>query len=364
MRARRGLRQGAAAAACPCAGAAPSASLCRPLPAADAATRRREGCNAVELRNLGRSGLRVSAIGLGCNNFGGRIDLEASRAVVHAALDAGITLFDTADVYGERGGSETALGEILGPRRKDIVLATKFGMPMDDAGALKGGSRRYIMAAVEASLRRLRTDWIDLYQLHQPDPLTPIEETLRALEDLTRAGKIRYAGCSNLPAWQVVDAVWTARAGGMAGFVSCQDEVSLVVRRHEAELMPAMRAHGLGLLPYFPLASGLLTGKYRRNAALPPGARLTKTQRLADKYLTDENWALAEKLGDFAESRGRTLLELAFSWLLARPPISSVIAGATTPEQVKANVAAGGWALGAAELEEVDRIAAAARAPA
>jgi aryl-alcohol dehydrogenase-like predicted oxidoreductase len=310
----------------------------------------------MELRNLGRSGLRVSAIGLGCNNFGGRIDLEASRAVVHAALDAGITLFDTADVYGERGGSEAALGEILGPRRKDIVLATKFAMPMDATGTLKGASRRYIIHAVEASLRRLKTDWIDLYQQHEPDPLTPIEETLRALEDLTRAGKIRYAGCSNMPAWQVVEAVWTARTAGLSGFVSCQDEVSLLVRRHEAELMPAMRAYGLGLLPYFPLASGLLTGKYKRNAALPPDARLTKTQRLADRYLTEENWAVTEKLGDFAKARGHTLLELAFSWLLARPPIASVIAGATTPEQVRTNIAAGQWALTADELSEVDRL--------
>ena len=312
----------------------------------------------MELRNLGRSGLRVSTIGLGCNNFGGRIDLEASRAVVHAALDAGITLFDTADVYGERGGSETALGEILGPRRKDIVLATKFGMQMDDAGVLKGGSRRYIMAAVEASLKRLRTDWIDLYQLHTTDPLTPIEETLRALEDLTRAGKIRYAGCSNLPAWEVVDAVWTARSNGLAGFVSCQDEVSLVVRKHEADLMPAMRAYGLGLLPYFPLAGGLLTGKYKRNAEMPAGARLTKIQRMADKYLTDQNWTLSEKLGDFAASRGHTMLELAFSWLLAKPPISSVIAGATKPEQIQANVAAGAWALTTEELMEIDAITA------
>lgn len=310
----------------------------------------------MDMRNLGRSGLRVSTIGLGCNNFGGRIDLEASRAVVHAALDAGITLFDTADVYGERGGSETVLGQLLGPRRKDIVLASKFGMPMDDAGVRTGGSRRYIVAALEASLARLRTEWIDLYQLHQPDPLTPIEETLRALEDLTRAGKIRYAGCSNLPAWQVVDAVWTARSNGFAGFVSCQDEVSLLERRHEAALMPAMRAHGLGLLPYFPLASGLLTGKYRRNAPMPAGARLTKTQRLADRYLTEANWSVAEKLGDFAAARGHTLLELAFSWLLARPPVASVIAGATKPEQIAANVAAGGWALRAADLAEIDAI--------
>ena len=310
----------------------------------------------MELRNLGRSGLRVSAIGLGCNNFGGRIGMEASRAVVHAALDAGITLFDTADAYGERGGSETALGEILGPRRKDIVLATKFALPMDDAETLKGASRRYIMQAVEASLRRLRTDWIDLYQQHRPDPLTPIEETLRALEDLTRAGKIRYAGCSNLPAWQVADADWTARHLGIPGFVSCQDELSLLVRGNEAELMPAMCAHGLGLLPYFPLASGLLTGKYRRNQPMPEGARLTGTQRLADRYLTDANWAAAERLQDFAEARGHTILELAFSWLLAQDPVSSVIAGATRPEQVQANVAAGGWMLTSEDLAEVDRI--------
>lgn len=310
----------------------------------------------MEIRNLGRSGLRVSAIGLGCNNFGGRIDLEASRKVVHAALDAGITLFDTADVYGERGGSETALGAILGPRRKEIVLATKFGMAMSDDGSRKGGSRRYVMQAVEDSLRRLKTDWIDLYQLHDTDPLTPIEETLRALEDLIRAGKVRYIGCSNLAAWRVVEAVWTARSLGLSGFVSCQDEYSLLVRRHEAELIPAMRACGLGLLPYFPLASGLLTGKYRRNQPLPEGARLTRTQRLADRYLTEANWSRAERLADFAAARGRSLLELAFSWLLAQAPVASVIAGATRPEQVAANVAAGGWKLDAEELAEVDRL--------
>jgi aryl-alcohol dehydrogenase-like predicted oxidoreductase len=310
----------------------------------------------MEIRNLGRSGLRVSAIGLGCNNFGGRIGLEASRAVVHAAIDAGITLLDTADVYGEKGGSETVLGEVLGPRRKDIVLATKFAMPMDTQGRKQGASRRYIVEALEASLRRLKTDWIDLYQQHKQDPLTPIEETLRALEDLTRAGKIRYAGCSNFAAWQVTEAVWTARSAGLAGFVSCQDEVSLLERRHDAELLPAMRASGLGLLPYFPLASGLLTGKYRRNAPMPPDARLTKTQRLADRYLTEQNWGIAERLGDFAEARGHTLLELAFSWLLARAPTASVIAGATRPEQIAANVAAGGWKLTAEEMAEIDRI--------
>ncbi len=310
----------------------------------------------MQIRNLGRSGLRVSAIGLGCNNFGGRIGLEPSRTVVHAALDAGITLLDTADVYGEKGGSETVLGDILGPRRKDVVLASKFGMPMDDAEVLKGASRRYIVAALEASLKRLKTDWIDLYQQHRPDPLTPIEETLRTLEDLVRQGKIRYYGCSNLPAWQVVEAAWTARTHNLSGFVSCQDEVSLVVRHHETDLMPAMREYGLGLLPYFPLASGLLTGKYKRNTPLPEDARLTRTARLADRYLTDQNWAIAEKLEDFATARGHTILELAFSWLLSRAPVASVIAGATKPEQIAANVKAGGWVLAADELAEIDRI--------
>ena len=310
----------------------------------------------MELRNLGRSGLRVSAVGLGCNNFGGRIDLEATRRVVHKALDVGITLFDTADVYGERGGSETCMGQVLGDARKRIVLATKFGMPMDDTGESEGASRRHVFAAVEASLRRLRTDWIDLYQLHRPDPRTPIEETLRALDDLSRAGKIRYYGCSNLPAWQVVEAQWTARTLNLSGFVSCQDEYSLVVRDAERDLLPAMRAHGLGLLPYFPLASGLLTGKYRRNMPLPEEARLTKTRGLADRYLTEKNWELSEKLIDLAEARGRKPVELAFGWLLARAPVASVIAGATKPEQIEENAKARAWRMTEDDLAEIDRI--------
>ena len=313
----------------------------------------------MEIRNLGRSSLRVSAIGLGCNNFGGRITGEASRAVIHKALDLGITLFDTSDTYGNRGGAETEMGEMLGPERKRIVLATKFGNPMDDAGVKTGGSRHYIMQAVEDSLRRLRTDWIDLYQIHRPDPLTPIEETLRAMDDLVRQGKVRYIGCSNFPAWRVVDAQWTARVNGLNAFVSCQDEYSLLVRGVvEPQLRDAMLQHGLGLLPYFPLASGLLTGKYRRNAALPAGSRLSKTQNLADRYLTDRNWPIAERLADFAEAHAHTPLELAFSWLLAQAPVSSVIAGATRPEQLEQNVQAGGWKLSAEELAEVDRITA------
>jgi aryl-alcohol dehydrogenase-like predicted oxidoreductase len=311
----------------------------------------------VKQRNLGSSGLRVSLVGLGCNNFGGRIDLEASRKVVHKALDLGITLFDTADVYGNKGGSETSLGEILGERRKDIVLATKFAFPMDDAGRLAGASRHYIMTAVEASLKRLKTDWIDLYQQHRPDPLTPIEETLRALDDLVHQGKVRYIGCSNFPAWQVVDAEWTARQAGTAAFASCQDEYSLLVRDAERELLPAIEAHDLGLLPYFPLASGLLTGKYRRNAAPPQGARLSYMQDLSSRYMTEANWQQVERLDAFCRERGRTLLELAISWLAARPAVSSVIAGATKPEQLEQNVAAADWALGAEDLAEIDRLA-------
>lgn len=312
----------------------------------------------MEIRNLGQSGLRVSAIGLGCNNFGGRIDKDASRRVIHKALDLGITLFDTADTYGERGGSEAEMGEILGDDRKRIVLATKFGNPMDDTGEKSGGSRRYIMEAVEASLRRLRTDWIDLYQIHFPDPRTPIEETLRALDDLVRQGKVRYIGCSNFPAWQAVEAHWIARTHNLDGFVSCQNEYSLLVRDGvEPQLRAAMLKYGLGLLPYFPLGSGLLTGKYRRNATLPQGTRFARIQRLADRYLTDANWERAEKLGDFAEARGHSLLELAFSWLLAQPCVASVIAGATRPEQLEQNIKAGGWRLGDEELAEIDRIA-------
>jgi aryl-alcohol dehydrogenase-like predicted oxidoreductase len=313
----------------------------------------------MEVRNLGKSGLRVSVVGLGCNNFGGRIGLEESRAVVHKALDLGITLFDTADSYGNRGGSEEALGQILGERRKDIILATKFGMPMDEAGVLRGASRRYVMTAVEASLRRLKTDWIDLYQLHRPDPLTPIEETLRALDDLIRQGKVRYVGNSNFAAWQAVEAHWTARDRNLNGFIACQNEYSLIKRDIEAELVGAMQACGLGLLPYFPLAAGLLTGKYRRQAPPPPGARMARMQGLAERYLTPANFAIVERLEEFSARHGHVLLELAFSWLLARAPVASVIAGATKPEQVEQNVKAAGWALMPEDLAEIDRLSAA-----
>jgi len=310
----------------------------------------------MEQRTLGRSGLKVSGVGLGCNNFG-VLDVEASRKVVHRALDQGITLFDTADVYGNRGGSETQLGEILGARRKDIVLATKFGMPMDDTGSMSGASRRYIMTAVEASLKRLKTDWIDLYQVHRPDAATPIEETLSALDDLIRQGKVRYVGCSNFAAWQVVDAQWTAKDRRLTPFIASQDELSLLVRDSERELIPALEAHGLGLLPYFPLASGLLTGKYARGEELPAGTRMARMRRLSDRFMTEKNWAIVEKLEAFCAHRGHTMLELAFGWLLAKPVVASVIAGATKPEQIEANVKATGWKLSSDDLAEIDKLA-------
>jgi aryl-alcohol dehydrogenase-like predicted oxidoreductase len=305
------------------------------------------------LRNLGKSGLRVSLVGLGCNNFGGRMDLESSTKVIHRAIDAGITLFDTADAYGNQGGSETVLGQVLGERRKDIVLATKFGLPMDE-GEKNGASRRYIMSAVEASLRRLKTEWIDLYQVHRHDPLTPIEETLETLTDLVRAGKVRYFGCSNFTAAQMTEAQWAAKHHGLHGFVSAQDEYSLLKRGLDTENLPMMERYGLGLLPYFPLASGLLTGKHNRGA-LAAGSRLT-TPAFTGRFTTDANFDIVEKLDAFVKARGHTLLELAFSWLAARPTVGSVIAGATKPEQIDANVKAAGWALSAEDMAEIDKI--------
>jgi aryl-alcohol dehydrogenase-like predicted oxidoreductase len=310
----------------------------------------------MQKRRLGQSTLEVSVIGLGGNNFGGRIDFDAAERVVHRAIELGINLIDTADSYGNRGGSEEALGRILGQKRKRIVLATKFGMPMDDSGKLGGASRAYVMAAAEASLKRLNTEWIDLYQLHQPDPRTPIEETLRALDDLVRQGKVRFIGCSNLSPQQLDEAQAVALREGLAAFVSAQDEYSLLVRGIERALIPALKAHGMGLLPYFPLASGLLTGKYRRAAALPPGSRLAKNAGLAAKFINERNWRVAEELAAFAARRGHSMLELAFGWLLREPTVASVIAGATAPEQIEQNVRAAGWTLSADDLAEIDRI--------
>jgi aryl-alcohol dehydrogenase-like predicted oxidoreductase len=312
----------------------------------------------VEQRNLGRSGLIVSAVGLGCNNFGGRSDYAATRAVVHKALDLGITLFDTSDTYGENGASEEYLGRALAGRRHDIVLASKFARPMDPEGKLRGASRRYIMSAVEASLKRLNTDYIDLYQQHIADPKTPIEETLRALDDLVHQGKVRYIGCSTLSAWQVVEAQWVSTHFGLARYVSCQERYSLLDRDLDRELMPVIEGYGLGLIPFSPLADGLLTGKYRRNAPMPAGARLTTTPRAAERRLNERNWTIVERLGDFCEARGHSLLELAISWLLHRPAVASVIAGATTPAQVEANIRAANWALSREDMDEIDRLTA------
>jgi aryl-alcohol dehydrogenase-like predicted oxidoreductase len=310
----------------------------------------------METRSLGSSDLRVSLVGLGCNNFGARLDLEGTRRVAHKAIDLGITLFDTADTYGNQGGSETFLGEVLGPRRKEIVLATKFGKPMDREGKMKGAAPTYIKSALDASLKRLKTDWIDLYQSHDPDPNTPIAETLETLEAAKKAGKIRAYGCSNYSAAQVREAEDTAKRMGLTGFVTFQDEYSLLKRQIEQDLISTGANYGMGLLPFFPLANGLLTGKYQRDAVLPTGSRLANNAPRAAKLLTDKTWRQVEGLTAFCESRGRSLLELAFSWLACRRPVVSVIAGATTPEQIAANVKAADWKLGAEDMAEIDRI--------
>ena len=309
----------------------------------------------MQSRAIGKSGLRVSEIGLGCNNFSARLDFEGSRAVVNKALDLGITLFDTADVYGNTG-SESFLGRLLGDRRMDIVLATKFAMQIGPDARNQGASRGYIMRAAEASLARLQTDWIDLYQVHMPDSQTPIEETLRALDDLVRQGKVRYLGVSNFSAWSVVDAQWTARHLGLNGLISCQDRYNLLERQIEAELIPAMLAHGLGLLPYYPLGGGFLSGKYKRGAPVPEGTRLAKRPEMATHYLTPANWDRIDRLQGFAEKHGHSLIELAFAWLLANPVLSSVIAGASRPDQLEVNVKAADWRLGADEAAEVEKL--------
>jgi len=310
----------------------------------------------VEYRNLGDSGLKISLAGLGCNNFGMRCDTEQTRAVVHRALDEGVTFFDTADIYGNRGGSEELLGKALGKRRREVVVATKFGMPMGAGPYDRGASRRYIMAAAEASLRRLDTDYLDVYQLHQPDSDTPQEETLAALDDLVRAGKVRYLGNSNFSGWQVADADWISRTRSLARYVSAQNQYNLLDRRIERDLLPACQKFGLGMLPYFPLASGFLTGKYHRGAEAPKGTRLALMQPIAKQVMTEQNFTTLERLEEFARGRGHTLVELAMSWLACQPVVSSVISGATRPEQVTENVKACGWKLTHEEMKEVDPI--------
>ena len=306
----------------------------------------------MEFRQLGRSGLSVSEIGLGCNNFGGRVDRSGTKRVVDAALDHGITLFDTADVYGG-SNSEVFLGKALGSKRSDVIIATKFGMAMGQDALSRGGSRRYIMKAVEASLQRLGTDYIDLYQIHFPDPVTPIDETLAALHDLVRSGKVRYVGSSNFSSWQIADADWTARSEGYTRFVSAQNHMNLFERAVVHEVIPGCRHFGLGMLPYFPLASGLLTGKYVRGEAAPEGTRLANAGARAGRALSDNNFDRLEALTSFADERSRSLLELALGWLLSFEEVSSVIAGATCEEQIQSNVEGAGMRLDADEMREV-----------
>jgi aryl-alcohol dehydrogenase-like predicted oxidoreductase len=307
----------------------------------------------MEYKSLGRSGLQVSAVGLGCNNFGMRCDLDQSKAVVAKAIECGINFFDTADIYGGRGKSEEMLGVALQGHRRNVVVATKFFAPMGEGPLWGGASRRYIFEAVEDSLRRLGTDYIDLYQVHFPDAKTPIEETMRALDDVVRSGKVRYVGCSNFAGWQVVESQWIARTQHLSPFVSAQNQYNLLDRRIERELVPACNAYGLGVLPYFPLANGFLTGKYRPGQPAPEGTRLSRGG--GERVLTEENYQVLTKLEGFAQERGHTMLELAIGWLASQPHVGGVIAGATTAEQVEQNVHAADWRLTAEELAEVDR---------
>ncbi|MQA01169.1 MAG: aldo/keto reductase [Streptosporangiales bacterium] len=306
-------------------------------------------------RRLGDSGLTVSAVGLGCNAFGTRIGEEDSVAVIHAALDAGITFLDTADIYGQ-GASEEVVGAALRGRRDEVVLATKFGKDMQgsngtDYGAR--GSRRYVRRAVEASLRRLGVEHIDLYQMHEPDPATPIAETLDVLDDLVREGKVGYVGSSQFAAWQVADADWTARTRGTPRMISTQENYNLLERDVERELVPACEQYGVGLIPYFPLANGLLTGKYRRGEPAPAGTKLVEKPHV----LANADFDQLDALAAFAAARGLTLLDVAIGGLAAQPAVATVIAGATKPTQVAANAAAGTWQPTLADLAELDELA-------
>ena len=305
-------------------------------------------------RHLGHSGLMVSTVGLGCNNFGMRIDAAATKAVVDAALDHGITMFDTSDSYGD---SELFLSAALGSRRGDVILATKFGSVLRGAnGADWGarGSRRYIRKAVERSLTRLGTDYIDLYQLHVPDPSTPIDETLSALTELVHEGKVRYLGNSNFAGWQIADADWVARTNGYERFISAQNHYNLIDRAAEKDVLPACERFGLGQLPYFPLASGLLTGKYQRGVPAPADGRIAAWHM--DAMLSDANFDKVEALAAFANDRGLTLLQVALGGLASRPAVGSVIAGATTPDQIVRNVEAGLWAPTSDDLVALEAI--------
>ena len=308
----------------------------------------------MEYRQLGHSGLEVSLVGLGTNNFGRRCDQAQSAAVLDRALESGINFIDTANIY-SAGESETHIGHWLQGKRDQVLIATKFGMDIGDGPMQQGGSRQHIMASVEASLDRLQTDCIDLYQIHRVDRRVPIEETLRALDDLVRQGKVRYIGASNFDAWHLCEAEWVARTRHLNRFVSVQNYYNLLKREIEREVTPFCETYGVGIIPYFPLESGFLTGKYRRGETPPEGARLTGSPR-GDDLLTDDNFDLLDRLSAFAQERGHTLLDLAIAGLAVQPAVASIIAGATTPEQVVANVAAAKWTLSAAHRDALDEI--------
>ena len=306
----------------------------------------------MQYRQLGKSGLQVSAVGLGANNFGGRVDAARSTVVIHAALDAGVNLIDTSNSYGA-GLSEQYIGDALKGRREQAVIATKVSSRVADGPNNSGNSRKHVFDQVDISLRKLQTDYIDLYQIHWWDPSTPVDETLRALDDLVGAGKVRYAGCSNFAAWQVCESDWTARTLGINRFVSVQPRYSMLYREPEAELIPMCETYGIGMLPYYPLENGFLTGKYRRDTPAPEGTRLAANDR---GVFTERNFGILEKLEDFCAERGHTILELAFAWLLASPVVSSVIAGATRPEQVESNAASASWGLTTEDYATVNSI--------
>ena len=309
----------------------------------------------MEYRNLGNSGLQVSVVGLGCNQIGNRVDAATTAAIANKCLDFGITFFDTADAY-SRGVSEEYLGAALKPHRRDVVIATKSAVPMGEGPYWSGASRRYLMDAVDACLRRLGTDYIDLYQIHRWDAKTPIEETLRACDDMVRSGKVRYIGNSNYTGWQVVEAAWTAKSEHLTPFVSAQNAYSLLNRDIEKELVPAANHYGVGIIPFSPLAGGFLTGKYRPDEPAPEGARLSGNNPQAGRILTEGNYASLLKLEKFAEDRGHTMTELAFSWLASQPHVASVIAVATRPEQIEENARSADWKLTTDDLREIDEI--------
>lgn len=309
----------------------------------------------MEYRKLGSSGLKISEIGLGGNNFGWWADEQTSVSVINHAIDMGVNFIDTADVY-DRGHSEEFIGQAIKDKRAQVLIATKFGSPMGEGPNERGGSRYYVVKAVDASLRRLQTDYIDLYQIHFPDATTPIEETLCALDDIIRAGKVRYIGCSNFAAWQLCEALWISKVNSLPSFVTVQPRYNLFDRQIERELVPCCQSYGIGVIPYSPLAGGFLTGKYRRGEE-PPDGRLSRQMSTASGLFKEDNWDKLSKLEDFASERGHTMGELAIAWLLSRPWLSTVIAGARKIEQVSANVAAAEWKLTAEEFAEVDAMA-------